>query len=132
MSAGTEFMPNGATRTARLSQSAVNIGGVVTAVGLTCVLLFIVWALVYVEIPQQNVQLLTLTIGALLGAFATMVAFYFSGSINSAQSADTNNKLATANLGLQNAVKAAHQAPPDVVIPPGGTATVAAEPANNA
>lgn len=84
----------------RLSQAAVNIGGVVTAICISIIVAFIVWALVFVAIPQPNVQLLTLVLGAILGNFATMVAYYFAGSVTASQSSDTSNKLASANVDL--------------------------------
>jgi Na+-transporting methylmalonyl-CoA/oxaloacetate decarboxylase gamma subunit len=87
-----------------LSQSAINFAGAFLSIAIALALLFIIAALVLVKIPQENVQLLTLVLGGLLAAVATMVAYFYNGSLKESVTSDTNSKLATALTDQQRAV----------------------------
>lgn len=50
------------------------------AVVLSLMFTFILWSLVYVEVPEANADVLKVTLGFLGGAFVTMVTFYFGDS----------------------------------------------------
>ena len=57
-----------------------SLGGLVV-IGFFALLI----ALVYTSVPDQNKDLLNLTVGALIGSFATVVGYFFGSSAGSAE-----------------------------------------------
>lgn len=134
-------MPLLPERSDRLAQLAVNRGGLIITIGLTIALLFILGALVFLEVPDKNQNALLLVIGALTTNIGNIVAYYFSGSIGSKQQGDTINEQAKANAAMAQAAAPIVAAvaptvaatpptdpPADVTLPAGASVKVEAAP----
>ena len=57
----------------------------IVAVGILGVLLFLVWALTYVAIPEANSNAVTVLLGAVAANVGAVVNYYFGSSSGSAQ-----------------------------------------------
>jgi len=53
----------------------------------------LLFTLTYTDIPKENKDLVNMLIGALLTAFATVIAYYFGSSSGSAKKDDTISKM---------------------------------------
>lgn len=51
----------------------------------------LLFTLTYTDVPKENKDLVNMLIGALLTAFATVIAYYFGSSSGSAKKDDTIN-----------------------------------------
>lgn len=76
----------------------INFPTTATMIGLgVFTLCFMIVVMLFTkEVPKGNEAALNIVIGAALGAFGTVVAFYFGDSKKSAQQQDTINTLAAA------------------------------------
>ena len=53
----------------------------------------LLFTLTYTDVPKENKDLVNMLIGALLTAFATVIAYYFGSSSGSAKKDDTISKM---------------------------------------
>jgi hypothetical protein len=101
----------------------LNWTGGVIGVALIGMLGFALYALIYVRVPAENKEALTLLIGILSANVGLVVGFYFGSSSTAKKQTETIDTLAktaqTAGVALS--------APTDaIVIPPGESATATA------
>lgn len=110
------------------NRKVLNITGGLVALGLMVVLAFVTYALVYVEIPQNNNNSLTILIGFLSANVGSIVGFYFGSSVASKKQEETISTLAETAKTAQVSLSAVSPQPsPSIEIKPGETATVKAE-----
>jgi len=76
-------MPNGYVR------ETLNMTGGVVAVLLTLALWFLLYALVFIKVPEENQNALLLVIGILSTNVTSIVAFYFGSSLGAKKATDT-------------------------------------------
>jgi len=106
------------------TQPTLNIAAAIIAIGMVAILGFVVWAMVYLAIPQANAQLFSTALGIVGTQVGLIVGFYFGSSANNKKLADTNATQAQTIAQAQNALT------PDaktVTIEPGQTAQVNAK-----
>jgi hypothetical protein len=101
-------------------QRHINLAGSAIAIGLVVILAGITAALVFLDIPDQNQNNLTLLIGNLVGLVGLVVGFYFGSSSDTKKLVDTAHVVAktAANAG------AAGGSPDTMTIPLDTTASV--------
>lgn len=108
-------------------QDIVNVTGGTIAIGLIAILGFLTWALIYVEMPEANQNVLTVLVGILSATVNQVVSFYFGSSSQAKKQADTIDTLAktaqTAGTTLAGVGKT-----DALVIPEGASATATATP----
>lgn len=107
-------------------QHSLNIAGAVIGVGLIGILAFVTWALVYIQIPQENHNVLTLVTGILSANVGMVVGFYYGSSVTNKKQAETIDKLAETTMTAQN-MPAPVNPEPTVRLEPGESATVTAD-----
>jgi hypothetical protein len=101
-----------------LSRDSLNITGGLVAIILTGTLLFVVWGLLYIEVPDKNQNALLIVLGALSTNITTIIGFFFGSSVQAKKQADTIGTLVETN-------KAVMPATPGVVeLTPGDTVKV--------
>lgn len=111
-----------------VARTVLNITGGLVAFGLIGILGFMTYALVYVKIPQDNNNALTILIGVLAANVGTVVGFYYGSSIASKKQADTISVLAETAKTAQVSLSAVSPQPgPTVELKAGDVATVKAE-----
>lgn len=107
-------MPNGYGR------ETLNMTGGLIAVGLTMALWFLLYALVYVKVPDENQNALLIVIGILSTNITSIVAFYFGSSLGAKKQSETIDTLAnTANTAANTAATVAGTRPGTVELQPG-------------
>lgn len=110
------------------SQDSLNLAGGAVAIGLLLILAFVAWALVFVSVPNDNQNALSLLLGILSAGVGTIVGFYFGSSAQTKKQADTINTLAqtarTAGAALPGVADAGTTS---IELQPGETAKVTAE-----
>ena len=45
----------------------------------------LLWLLISISIPEQNKEILNIVVGALIGSFSSIVAYFFGSSLGSAR-----------------------------------------------
>lgn len=76
------------------NREALNITGAVLAVLLAIALLFLLYALVYIEVPKPNENALLIVIGILSTNITSIVSFFFGSSLGNKKQQDTIDTLA--------------------------------------
>lgn len=108
------------------NRMAINLAGAFVAAGLVLILAFVTWSLVFLVIPPENQNNLTLLIGNLMALVGLVVGFFFGSSSENKRQTETIETLASTAKSAQEAL--APLTPiPDVVVTPGKPVTVAAE-----
>src|SRR5690606_4834243 len=107
-------------------QSLLNITGGIIGMALVAILGFMSWSLVFRAIPAENESTLNVLLGILSTQVGMVVGFYFGNSVGSKRQTETIDKLAETAQAAQAALPT--NGKPDVVIEPGQTATVKADP----
>lgn len=106
-------------------QEIINWTGGLIAFILMAILGSLTWALVYVEMPEANQNVLTVLVGILSANVSTVVNWYFGSSSQAKKQTETIDTLAktaqTAGTALASSAK-----PEALVIPEGGSATASA------
>ena len=100
----------------------INYLGVTIGVGILGILAFIAFSLVYVQIPETNASNFGIFLGLVSTQFGVLVGYLFGSSAASKKQADNTSK------ALDLATAATPVTKPDITLPPGGAATVAASP----
>lgn len=107
------------------SRLVLNFSGAFIGAALILLLGFALYALVFVRVPAENQNALTLLIGILSANVGMVVGFYFGSSEASKRQVETIDTLAktaqTAGVALGGA------ATDSLVIPPGESATTTAQ-----
>lgn len=106
-----------------VNRTVINLAGAFVGAGLIIILAFVTWALVFLDIPDQNQNNLTLLIGNLVALVGLVVGFFFGSSSENRKQTETIDTLATTAATAQAALTPVAAA--DVVLKPGETATVA-------
>jgi len=107
-----------------LRQTAINVSGGILVIATLALLAYLCWGLIHREIALNNKDAMMLVLGVLLAKYSDLIAFFFGGSSEAKRQSETIEKLAdTANQVASNG-----HSKPDVVIEPGQTATVKADP----
>lgn len=104
-------------------QLVINIAATVIAGGLLLMLSYALHRLSSQEVPTANRDALMVVIGILSANFATVVNFFFGSSSESKKQSEAIGDLASTARSAQAATT-----PPDVVLEPGESATVKADP----
>lgn len=107
------------------NRETMNIAGGFVAAGLICILGFVTWALVFVEVPKANENAFTLLIGILSANVGLVVGFFFGSSVTNKKQAETIDTLAKT---AQTAGVAASASPEAIVLKEGQSATATAGP----
>lgn len=76
------------------NREALNITGGILAVLLALSLIFLLYALVYVEVPDKNQNALLIVIGILSTNITSIVGFFFGSSVTNKRQAETIDTLA--------------------------------------
>lgn len=101
-------------------QIVINIAATVIAGGLLLMLSYALHRLSSQEVPSANRDALMVVIGILSANFATVVNFFFGSS--------SESKKQTEAIGDLASTAKANNGKPDVLLEPGETATVKADP----
>lgn len=98
------------------------------AIGTTVMVALMGFALFYMEVPHNNVQLIIQYVTGVLGVWGIAMGFYYNTNKNAAKAQDTMNKQAE-TARQAGVVLAAVTAPPGptVSLDPGETATINAK-----
>lgn len=105
------------------AREVINLTGGMIGMTLIVLLGFTTYALIYVKVPVENQNALTLLIGILSANVGTVVGFYFGSSSTAKKQAETIDTLAKT---AQTAGVALGTSPEALVIPPGESATATA------
>ena len=76
-----------------LNREMLNITGGILAIVLAAALAFLLYALVYVEVPDKNQNALLIVIGILSTNITSIVGFFFGSSVGSKKQQDTISTL---------------------------------------
>lgn len=108
-------------------RAVLNWAGGIIGVALIGLLGFALYALIYVAVPTDNQNALTLLIGILSANVGMVVGFYFGSSATTKTQADTIDKQASTLQAAQAALApVTHDA--TITLPAGESATVRVEP----
>lgn len=77
------------------NREVLNIAGSIIGIALVGLLGFALWALVYVKVPTENNNTLTLLIGILSANIGMVVGFFFGSSQGSRKAAETLANIAS-------------------------------------
>jgi hypothetical protein len=116
------------TTAAVTDRHVLNVAGALVAFGLILILAFVTWALVYVQIPQGNENVLTVLIGILSANVGLVVGFFFGSSQTSKRQSETIDTLAQTAKKAGDALPLPAGREPTVKLDPGESATVEATP----
>jgi hypothetical protein len=75
-------------------RETLNVTGGMLAVLLTLALWFLLYALVYIKVPDENQNALLIVIGILSTNLTSIVAFYFGSSVGAKRQSETIDTLA--------------------------------------
>lgn len=100
----------------------LNLVGAFVAAGLLTILGFVTWALVFWNIPEQNINNLTLLIGNLVALVGLVVGFYFGSSSENKKLAEAVNMQAKTAQAAGAALGGSEAS--TTVLLPGDNATV--------
>jgi hypothetical protein len=109
-----------------VNRESLNLAGAFVAAGLIAILGFITWALVFVTVPPDNQNTLTLVIGILSANVGLVVGFFFGSSVTNKKQAETIDKQAATIQEAQSALAPLSPAP-TVNLGPGESAVVQAD-----
>jgi len=57
---------------------------ILATIVVLCIMIF-TYALIFYKIPQENIQIINILAGALMGAFLTVIGYFFGSSKSSAE-----------------------------------------------
>ena len=60
---------------------------ILATIVVVCIMIF-TYALIFYKIPQENIQIINILAGALIGAFLTVVSYFFGSSLGSSKKTD--------------------------------------------